>query len=82
MEEDHPSKVGEKADLQQQLSRKEAELKIAEDTIRKEQQQNQELKKQVKLYNYSLAYNYFVCTCMYIYNSIQNYKLHVCYKEL
>ena len=41
--------VTENAELQQQLTRKEAELTRAEETIRREQQQIQEMRQQVSL---------------------------------
>ena len=47
VERDLQTRVRENADLQQQLSRKEAELTRAEETIGREQQQNQELREQV-----------------------------------
>ena len=54
LERDLQTRVRENADLQQQvqtvaqqLSRKEAELTRAEETIGREQQQNQELREQV-----------------------------------
>ena len=47
LERDLQSSVRKIADLQQQLSRKEAELATAEETIRREQQKIQELKEQV-----------------------------------
>ena len=47
MERDLQTRVRENADLQQQLSRKEAELTRAEETIGREQQQIQELREQV-----------------------------------
>ena len=47
LERDLQTRVRENTDLQQQLSRKEAELTRAEETIGREQQQNQELREQV-----------------------------------
>ena len=47
VERDLQTRVRENADLQQQLSRKEAELTRAEETIGREQQQIQELREQV-----------------------------------
>ena len=41
--------VTENAELIQQLTRKEAELTRAGETIRREQQQNQEMRQQVRL---------------------------------
>ena len=56
LERDLQTRVKENADLQQQvqtvaqqLSRKEAELTRAEETIGREQQQNQQLRRQVSL---------------------------------
>ena len=47
LERDLQTRVSENADLRQQLSRKEAELTRAEETIKRVQQQNQELRVQV-----------------------------------
>ena len=47
LERDLQTRVRENADLQQQLSRKEAELTRAEETIGREQQHIQELREQV-----------------------------------
>ena len=47
LERDLQTRVRENADLQQQMSRKEAELTRAEETIGREQQLNQELREQV-----------------------------------
>ena len=47
LERDLQTRVRENAHLQQQLSRKEAELTKAEETIGREQQQIQELREQV-----------------------------------
>ena len=47
LERDLQTRVRENADLQQQLSRKEAKLTRAEETIGREQQQIQELREQV-----------------------------------
>ena len=47
VEQDLQTRVRENADLQQQLSRKEAELTRAEETIGREQQHNQELREHV-----------------------------------
>ena len=47
LERDLQTRVRENGDLQQQLSRKEAELTRAEETIGREQQQIQELREQV-----------------------------------
>ena len=47
LERDLQTRVKENTDLQQQLSRKEAELTRAEETIGREQQLNQELREHV-----------------------------------